>query len=603
MLSRTFSLLRKMGALLLLAHALPPVVCHAATYYFSTAGNDAHSGADPSAPKQSLAAAVDLALPGNTLLFKRGDAWYQPSAGTAPLDLCGKSGTADHYIRIDSYGEGPKPIIASLTLLDDAGWQNIPGTTRWRHDVTGFSEAWRLYVDGVSKYKINTSNPDADENDVDQPYEWFMKASATGPGGTVYVDTGSADRGPENVEMHPVQAPSVLVMKDSHYISISSIDFRGGSEYHVIQVEAECSNIVFDRNIIQRANGSGLVVGNLHSGKAEYVARVRITNNLVDKVWSHSENDPNIRLSGDGIFLLHAVDTGLISGNTVRNWGHCGITLTSYRVGSHGVHNIVVEKNRVSAGESGYMHAVDVCGFEGLVTNNVIRRNLFSDYQATNHLQGNHNKYYSNIFVGVTLTAMPLHSKQPWGMDMVPWKDRFGSGLWMAAHNNIVANNTFVNTERYAIVIGDDEANPGIVGNNLIANNIIYSYGPAFSGEIGLNVMPEVSGDIPVLNNCFWDFDPSAPVARYKNADIEGNYTAAQLNAAFPGLCRGNVQLDPEFYDPAGRDFRLTRRSPEAVRSGGVDLSSIMGGDWVDFDGNAWDASNPSIGAFQFLSQ
>ncbi len=599
--SRAFSSARQAIALLpLLALAFQPAAARAATYYFSTAGNDANSGLDPSAPKQSLNAAAALALPGNLILFKRGDAWHEPGANPAPLDLRNKSGEPGNFIRFDAYGDGPKPVIASLALLDDAGWTNVAGTTRWQHAVTGFSEAWRLYVDGASKYKVNTSNPAATDADVDQLHEWFIKPTVAGASGIVYVNTGSATVGPHNVEVHPVSARSVVLMENTHYVSLRNLDFRGGSQYNVVYIEAVSSHVVLDENIIQRANGSGLLVANNASPAAEYVSDVTITNNLIDKVWSTQENDPNIGLSGDGIFILHAVDTGLIKGNIVRNWGHVGITLSSYAAGFHGVHNFIVEQNNVSAGASGYMHAFDVDGFEGLTTHNIIRRNLFFDYTSTCHAQGSYNQYYSNILVGVTLTTQPKQSQQPWGLDLIPWK--YTDGNWMSAHDNYIVNNTFVSTQQYPIVIGDDATSTSPVANNVVANNIIYSYGPSFGGEIGLAVLPTVRGDTPVRNNAFWDFNPSAPVARYKNANTADNYTAAQLNAAFPALCSGNVQVDPGFADVAQRDFRLSAGSPESVKSGGLDLSAALGAGFVDFDGNPWNPSAPSIGAYQFTS-
>ncbi len=591
--SPVLSLARQLAPLLILA--LLPATAGATTYYFSTSGNDANAGTDAAAPKQSLAAAADLALPGNTLLLKRGDTWYRPAANPAPLDLRNKAGTADAFIRFDAYGEGAKPVIASLARLDDAGWSNVPGTNTWQQTVSGYSDAWRLYVDGVSKYRVNASNAAANETAVDQPHEWYIKPVAAGASAIVYVNTGSATTAPHNVEVHPVTASSVVLMKNTHYLSLRNLDFRGGSQYNVIYIEAASSHLVLDENIIQRANASGLLVTNLESGVDEYVSDITITNNLVDKVWSAQENDPAVTLSGDGIFILHAVDGGLIKGNTVRNWGHVAITLSSYRAGFHGVHNMVVEQNTVYSDASGYMHGLDVDGFEGLTSYNIIRRNLFHDYQATIHAQGDHNQYYSNIFTGVTLTSQPLHSQQPWGMDLIPWK--YTDGNWMAAHDNYIVNNTIVGTQQYPIVMSDDPASTSVVGNNVIANNIIYSYGPSSSGEIGLNITPAVRGEIPVRNNAFWDFSATAAVARYKSSS---NSTAAQLNSQFPATCSGNVQVDPGFANVNLRDFRLTAASPDAVKSGGLDLSATLGAGFVDFNGDPWQPGTPSIGALQF---
>lgn len=595
--SRTSGLMRRaVASLSLFAFMFQPTTAVAATYYFSTSGNDANTGEAPSVPKQSLEAASALALAGNTLLFKRDDKWY---SHTSSFDLQGKAGTAEAPILVDAYGDGEKPVVASLQLLSDDGWMNVPGTTTWSQEVSGFSDAWRLYVDGRSKYMVNKTKPAADETAVDQPHEWYIKPAVAGQSGTVFVSTGSATIGPRNVEVHPVGSASTMLMKNTHHLSVRNIDFRGGSQYHVIHVEAPSSHLVFDHNIIRQANGSGLLVGNTASSVSEYVSHVTITNNLVDKVWTVPENDPAGRaLSGDGIFIIHAVDTGLIKGNVVRNWGHVGITLSSFRFGFHGVHNFIMEENKVTSGASGYMHAIDVSGFENHTTNNIIRRNVFHDYNATIHAQGNSNKFYSNIFVGVTLTTQPRQSQQPWGIDLIPW--RYTDGNWMAAHDNYIVNNTFVDVRGYPIVIGENAATTSAVGNNVVANNIIYSYGLSFTGEVGLNVWPEVRGEIPVRNNNFWDFSPTAPVVRYRNLDTAQNYTAAQLNEAFPQWCGNNTQLDPKFADVPNRDFRLTPASPEAVRSGGLDLSTVMGEGFTDFAGNPWHPATPSMGAFQF---
>lgn len=572
-------------------------IASAATYYFSTSGNDTNSGTDPSAPKQTLRAASNLALPGNTLFFKRSDAWYQPFAS---FDLQGKGGTDAQPIVIDAYGTGAKPIIAALQRLDDAGWTNVPGTNTWSHAVSGYSDAWRLYVGGISKLKINPRHSGASDPTVDQPCQWCIKPLVAGQRGIVYVNTGSSSVAPKDVEVHPVGSVSTLLMRHTNHLSVRNLDIRGGSQFCVVDVEAPSSYLEFDRNTIQEANASGLVVANFSSSPRDYVSHLVVTNNIVDKVWNTYENDPNIILSGDGIFILHAVDTGVIRGNQVRNWGHVGITLSSYRAGLHGVHHFVVEQNLVTNGASGYMHAFDVDGFEGLTTKNVIRRNLFYDYTSTCHAQGSENQYYSNIFVGVRLTSQHRDSQQPYGLDLMPW--RYPDGNWMSAHDNYIVNNTFVGIEQYPIVLGDHANSTSVVTNNVIANNLVYDFGVSRSGRVGLNVFAAVRGNIPVWNNDFWAFSSTSPVARYKNADPQDNFTAAQLNGKFEPLCRGNVQVDPAFLDVADRDFRLTSRSPDSVKSGGVDMSATLGASFVDYQGNPWQAGHPSMGAFQYTA-
>lgn len=570
-----------------------PLNLSATVYYFSVTGNDGNTGISISAPKKSLDAAAALAIPGNSLLFKRGDAWYSPFHS---FDLRNKSGTERNEINIGAYGSGPRPVIACMDLLDQAGWTHIPGTTRWKHPVAGYSRALRLFINGVSKYRVNTTDSSVDETGVDQPYEWFIKEYLTGRKGAVYVNNGSAISAPVNVEVLPENSVTVLIMQHTNYVTVRNIDFRGGSAWNIIHIEAPAAHICFDSCIIQRGNGSGIQAENtVDKEVSAFVSQLTISRCLIDKVWSAHENDPKIRLSGDGIFLRHAVDQGLLDENRILNWGHSGISLTSYALGVHGVHHIIVQRNDVSAGESGYMHAIDMNGFEGLTTHNIVRRNYFHDYLVTGHILGSFNLIYSNIFAGVKISRMPLHSHQGWAVDWYPWPYR-GNGPWIEAHDNDLINNTFSDAEEFLIMVNDDPANPNPVTRNTIANNIFYQF-----GSLAINVSEKVKGSIPVKSNDFWNFDSSGIVARYKNPTREKGYTALKLNQLFPDVCANNIQMDPVFADPLNRDFRLTSRSPEKIKRGGNnEYLALLDSGFVDFYGNAWNTRYPSMGAIQY---
>ncbi len=563
----------------------------AATYYFSVTGDDRNDGTSISAPKKSLSAAMELAAAGNRLLFRRGDAWYSPFN---PLDLSNKSGDKSKPVIIDAYGAGEKPIIAGLYLLDDAGWKNIAGTNTWTHDVDGFSKAYRLFVDGVSKYRVNTSDSSANETNVDKPFKWYIKEVEANKSGIVYLNTGSPEKAPRHVEIHPFRSKSIVLMEKTSHIVARNIDFRGGASYNVIHIIAPCSDITFDSCVIQRGNGSGLLAGNLAEGdRAPYVSNLNVLNCLIDKVWAEYENDPAKLLSGDGIFLLHAVDGGLIRGNKVTNWGHSGIAVTNYAEGVHGVHNIIVELNDVSAGNSGYTHALDMNGYKGMTTHNVIRRNYFHDYTVPAHILGSYNRIYSNIFAGVKYRPMPRHSRAPWGADWSIWQER-GVGPWIEARDNLLVNNTFADAEEMGIVASDHPENTNAVTNNVIANNIICSF-----GKLGVKVTSGVRGTIYILHNNFWSGNSTAPVVMYKNPNTL--YNAADLNKYFPECCRNNTQLDPAFEDAANRNFRLTEKSPAELKSGGTaEYIKVLGKEFVDYYGKKWDPKHPSMGAIQF---
>lgn len=557
-------------------------------YYFSSTGSDSNPGTQAS-PMKSIAKANSLlssGTTGNTIFFKRGEAWYE---GT--IDLTNKSGSSTDPITIDAYGTGANPIISSMKLLDDAGWTYDGANNRWKHPIFGFSDALRLFVNGVSKYKVNTINAIANETDVDQTFEWFIKT------GWAYANSGSTTVGPKNVELIlPTNIPPVKMI-NTNYATIKNLDIRGG----VVDIDSPSSNITIDNCMIRESNQHGIRVWNSSTTNlSQHVSNITITNNLIDKVWTTEENNTTAALLGDGIFLLDAVEGGLVRGNKVINFGHGGIVLSSYKATNvYGVHNVIVEQNDVSAGKSGYMHAFDVDGFPGLTTNNIIRRNYFHEFTSTSHIGGKDNKFYSNIIVGVTLTTQS-QKKQPYAIDIAPW---MYNGIQMEARDLYVVNNTILDTDEFSLqVLDSNPTTAGTVTNNVIANNIFghYGYNSLVNAEVALDVWANVVGTLDVKNNNFWD--TSTKVARFKDPSTAPHYTITDLNTCpntTPDTCDANSAVDPLFVDYANRDFRLTSSSP--IKASGTNAyAAILGSGFVDFYGNAWNATNPSIGAIQY---
>ncbi|TYP79418.1 right-handed parallel beta-helix repeat-containing protein [Paenibacillus methanolicus] len=606
-------------ALLLLVFALGTIVvpqpkvasATGTTYYFSTSGDDANNGTSPSTPKQSISAANTLLSAGHSVLFKRGDAWYRNSvngAGTkigGTLQIIGASGTSAAPIVVGAYGIGAKPMISLTYLLSKTGWIS-DGTNRYKHAIPAIGiGTLRLFEDGVSKFKVNTNDTNANETDVDQPYEWYAN------NGFVYV--GSTTGAPQHVELIGNDIP--VLVRNANYVTIQNLDIKGG----VVDVEAPSSHITIDNNTIRQTFQSGIRAYNREALNnpnptpqqwAQYVSDLTITNNVIDKVWTQEENhtNPDITYGGEGIFLLDAVEGGLIRGNTILNFGHGGISLeTSLWLGTnrtHGVHHVLVELNDVSSGNSDYMHGFGVIGLPGKTTNNTIRRNYFHDFQATSHVGGRDNYIYSNIFVGVTET--PRQTKQPFAMDVAPWPVR-EKGTTAAqnitvdleSQNLFIVNNTILDTDGYAIEVRDYNKTKGNVTNIQIANNLMGQYADDSSYlPVGLNVSSEVTGMLTVNNNAFWD--SSTTVARYKTLTNAAINTLNACETTYSlDTCNNNATGDPLFVNYANRDFHLSANSPFKA-SGSNAYLAALGSGFVDYYGNPWDPTSPSIGAIQY---
>lgn len=116
-------------SLLIAAFFLNPI--RASSYYFSSsAGNDSLTSLQAKNPQTPWRTLVKLnsfmmnLLPGDSVLFKRGDVFY----GTVTIT---RSGTTTAPIVFSDYGSGAKPVISGLSAL--GGWSS-KGSNLWEAD-------------------------------------------------------------------------------------------------------------------------------------------------------------------------------------------------------------------------------------------------------------------------------------------------------------------------------------------------------------------------------------------------------------------------------------------------------------------------------------
>jgi hypothetical protein len=161
-----------------------PVV--SGTYYVSTSGDDANDGLTPSTPWQTLSKASETTYqPGDTVLFKRGDAFD----GTMRVLGVGESA---NRITFGAYGQGAKPIFWGDN--NTRSWVAVnAGIGLYKMNVGSGSvlgEAW----DGATK--LTQTNDVGVEGANLQPGEigprttvdtWYVRTVAEGPPTNVVV--------------------------------------------------------------------------------------------------------------------------------------------------------------------------------------------------------------------------------------------------------------------------------------------------------------------------------------------------------------------------------------------------------------------------------
>ena len=96
------------------------------TYYVSSSsGSDANSGTAVNAAWQTIAHVnAQSFLPGDSILFKRGDTWNESLAPPS-------SGASGNPITFDAYGAGPAPTLTGYYAVPATAWVHVTGNA-WK---------------------------------------------------------------------------------------------------------------------------------------------------------------------------------------------------------------------------------------------------------------------------------------------------------------------------------------------------------------------------------------------------------------------------------------------------------------------------------------
>jgi hypothetical protein len=111
-------------ALIPLLGVLLPTTAHATVYYVASAGSDADNGSSPDRAWKTLER-VNIAklLPGDKVLFRRGDTWRG--------SLRPRSGALGRPVTYGAYGDGPKPVLLGSVSRNSADDWRDEGESVW----------------------------------------------------------------------------------------------------------------------------------------------------------------------------------------------------------------------------------------------------------------------------------------------------------------------------------------------------------------------------------------------------------------------------------------------------------------------------------------
>jgi len=150
------AILRTMKRLITLIFASLAITLNATNYYVRNGGNDGAAGTSDATAWANISKVNSEWLagtfaPGDSILFRRGDAWY----GTITVS---ESGTSGNQIVIGAYGTGNQPVIEGFQ--SPATWTLYSGSIYYA-SLTSQTPPEMVLVDGIQRAKgrwPNTSN-------------------------------------------------------------------------------------------------------------------------------------------------------------------------------------------------------------------------------------------------------------------------------------------------------------------------------------------------------------------------------------------------------------------------------------------------------------
>jgi len=516
----------------------------ATTYYVSiTDGNDSKSGKSKTTAWKTISKVNSKSfLPGDSILFKRGDVWRE-------ILNIPSSGTSVKYIVFSSYGKGKNPVI--LGSEQAANWVKINGNI-WKSETRltqpyfkpGYGNVYFvskppviISMGAVKEYKQDFSN-------LKQEFDWCWRENE------LYIYS-AIDPGTKYSSIEAGQRRYCADLNLKEYIEINGIDMFYGMEASVAEHD-------------QTYNYSGFIFRNCESAFHGY---------------------PN----GIGYGLEVCYNNMLIENNIFHDCGRRGLSLVNY--GKFNISNIIIQNNTFYNGNHTTGPDIETGSSGGLYTGNlsnvIVRNNLIYDDE-------NKSSYFSN---SVFVQGPHGSTGRIFGFYFYNNIIRFPSSIGILLENvdeSFIYNNTFYghnkNSARFCYhVFYDNSCKKAELKNNIFYTRLaadVYGIGAAI-GESSSQSHSEIRADY----NLFYRINDRLRIVIVN----ERNYYMNSIGGLRKDLdweVNSPVPADPLFVSPT--DYHLKEGSPAIHK--GIKAPFIL----KDFDGRDYN-NPPSIGAFEYV--
>lgn len=587
-------------------------VLQARTYYFSSSlGNDARSATEaqqPATPWQTLTklnVVVTSLLPGDSVLFKRGDVFQGSLSVTV-------SGQATAPIVFSAYGTGEQPVINGLTTVDN--W-NFTGSNIWETMLTG-TDVNIVLLNGVFQaigrypnndaaggyamdavYQNNTSLTSnaisaANWNGAEvviRKNRWILDRNpVTGQSGNTIAYTSSSGYGPTTGYGFFMQNHRGTLDKSGEWYYTNKklgIYLANAASNYTVQVStvpvlitiSGRSNLVFDglrfSGANQRAfdinNSQGVSIRNctivysginalrllassgctLESCTIDYSNDVALLADnspgliVRNNAIRHSGSVPGMGRSGDGTYsaLLLTGDNMLVEGNTIEQTGYIPI---SFRGSSVTIKNNFITDFTLVKDDGGGIYTWNNIANAPVNTAQKITGNiLLGGHSANEGTTGTEKKTSHGIYLDDNTANVEVTG------NTVAACEGFGLYIHNARSNNIRQNTAFNNTVQLEMV-HDDIAPNSPINTTELSNNIFVSLQPMqLVAEFKSNGDDLAQFGTFANNRYSRPFDDNAVIGVLKKAG--GNYSYLQTDVegwqALYGLDAGSGRSPKTF--------------------------------------------------------
>ncbi len=586
------------------------------TIYISTSGDEANDGLSPEKPKKEIKNIASYLEQGYNVRLKRGDIWYMPISGFTFRDI---RGTAEVPVVLGAYGSGGElPTIAFIKKIENSAWTLVDAKRNiYAADVSDLGTRNNQHV---HRCFVN----DAAYNHKDRSNYATLKAEEfCSYGGKLYVRMPEG-KAPNNVEVTPYGSGATrLSITEASHLTIEYIHFKGSSAINtMMRFDAPTEHLKFQYCSITHCYYY-IMVYEANDERVHY--KPEISNCYIDAMLSEEEGAKNYDTHWnvgllEGIVFRDGVDGGWVHHNHIRNMSHAFFTIESldktndYQ--TRGVFDCYIEDNLLEGGNALYARAFNFVGGYNLsdvqmCRNNTWRRNKCYDMTTSNHLYGENNLVYSNVFSYVHCeydedgVLFEGKSAQPWVFDVIPWGDHGCVG-------NMVVNNTIYDASGLVGIY--DQANT--VYNNIFANNLIVNWtSDQCTYGLGGAIADKSIGLQYVMNNAVY-----SKQGRTDHFTVDNMiYLAEDVNGAKTGYS-DNISGDPKFVNAdltkmgekgVRLDFTLSGESP--FRYAGLSINASvyenfpawerLKAEYTDLNGTVFLAESPSIGAVSYCER